>query len=393
MPQAFYILFGPVFTVAAAVIAGRLLLRRWELPLYRQEEPAFSFLIGAALLSLALFGLAAAHLLYKGVFLVAGALVVWRGWKRPPDLPDLPVLPLRRIWWALPPVAVFSVLYFFHAMAPEMSPDGSAYHLALVAKYYREHGFSAITTNMYANLSQAVDLLFLVPFAFGRHSAAALLHLAFLPVLCWLMLCYGRRFGFATPALIGALFVFFSPVVGIDAASAYIDVAVTSILFGLYSLTQIWDQTRARALLVAMGVLCGFAIGAKYTAFTGAVYAAAFLGWRKQWKQIGLVAAVAAVWVSPWLVKNALVLGNPVSPFGNRIFKNPYIHVAFEEEYAQRMREYELADRRLIPLELTVRGQALGGLLGPLFLLAPVALFSVRSTHGSRLLLAAALFG
>ena len=393
MPQAFYILFGAAFTIASCVGAGRLALRRLKLPLYKQEELGFAFLIGAAVLSLLLFGLAAAQLLYKGVFLAIGALLIWRGRRRTADLPDLPALPRKWIWWTIPPIAVFGVLYLCHAMAPEMSPDGSAYHLGLVAKYYRDRGISAITTNIYANLSQAVDLLYLFPFAFGRHSSAAVLHLSFLPALCWLMVCYGKRFGFPKAALVGALFVFFTPVVGIDAASAYIDIAVACILFGLYYLVQIWDVTRTRQALIAIGILCGFAIGAKYTAFIGAVYVAGFLLWRRQWKPIALVAVVAAVWVAPWLVKNTIVVGNPVSPFANRIFKNPYVHISFEEEYSQRMRQYELPDRRMIPLEVTIKGQALCGLIGPLFLLAPIALLAFRSPNGARLLLATLLFG
>jgi len=392
MPQAFYILFGVAFTVAASLCAGRLLMRRLNLPLYRQEELGFSFLSGAALLSLLLFGLASAQLLYKGVLLVVGGLIVWRGWRRP-ELPALPALPLR---WTLPAAilaAPFCVLYFCHAMAPEMSPDGSAYHLGLVAKYYRDRGFSAITTNMYANLSQAVDMLFVFAYAFGRHSAAALTHLAFLPALCWLILSYGRRYGFPLAGLVAAGFVFFTPVVGIDAASAYIDIAVAAVLFSVYYVTQIWDQTRSRAFLVLLGVLAGFAFGAKYTAFVALAYALFFLLWRRQWKAVALVGGVAALFIAPWLIKNTIVLGNPLSPFANQVFPNPCVHISFEQEYTQRMREYDLPNRWLIPLEVTIKGQALNGLLGPLFLLSPLALLAWRSRLGPRLLLAALLFG
>jgi hypothetical protein len=39
---------------------------------------------------------------------------------------------------------VFGVVYFVYALAPESSPDGSTYHLGLVARYARERGFPAI---------------------------------------------------------------------------------------------------------------------------------------------------------------------------------------------------------------------------------------------------------
>lgn len=392
MPQAFYILFGVAFTVTASISAGRLLLHRLKLSLYRQEEIGFSFLSGAALLSLLVFALASAQLLYKGVLLAAGVLLIWRGWRRP-ALPSLPPLPRR---WTLPAALLalpFCVLYFCHAMAPEMSPDGSAYHLGLAAKYYRNRGFSHIATNMYANLSQAVDLLFVFAYAFGRHSAAALIHLAFLPALCWLILSYGRRFGFPLPGLVAAGFVFFTPVVGIDAASAYIDIAVAALLFATFYAAQIWDQTRSNSFFVLLGVLGGFAFGAKYTAFVALFYALLFLLWRRQWRAVWIVGGVAAIFIAPWLLKNAIILGNPVSPFANQIFPNPYVHISFEQEYAERMRQYDLPNRWLIPLEVTIKGQALCGLLGPLFLLTPIALLAWRSRHGPRILFAALVFG
>ena len=46
-----------------------------------------------------------------------------------------------------------------------------------------------------------------------------------------------------------------------------------------------------------------------------------------------------------------------------------------------------------IPLEVTTRGTVLCGLLGPVFLLAPLALFALREPAGRQLLLAAAVFG
>jgi hypothetical protein len=96
----------------------------------------------------------------------------------------------------------------------------------------------------------------------------------------------------------------------------------------------------------------------------------------------------------PWLAKNVLVVDNPFSPFFNHHFPNRYIHVSFEEIYRARMARYEgLESYWDVPWEATVRGQVLQGLLGPVFLLAPVALLSLRSSAGRRLLIAAAVFG
>ena len=89
----------------------------------------------------------------------------------------------------------YFVLYFFNALAPEISPDGSTYHLGLVARYLREHGFHRITNDLYASFSQGIEMLFLFAFAFGRHSAAAMVHFSYLLALAAMVVLYARRFG------------------------------------------------------------------------------------------------------------------------------------------------------------------------------------------------------
>ncbi len=403
MPQAFYILFGAVFTVATSLAAGTLLLRGLGLRFYRTEERLLAFVTGSACLSAAVFALTAIHLARKGVFLALGLLViavaVRRGAHRAVGerLPSLP-----RFWKILfgVPFAAYTVLYFFNAMAPELSPDGSAYHLGLVAWYAREHGFPRITSNMYANLSQGVELLFLYAYIFGRHSAAALVHFSFLLALPLSMLAYARRFGFPAAGAAAALFFFISPVVGIDGISAYIDVAVAAILFTLFYLLQIWAEERNASLLVPIGLLAGFSYAAKYTAFLAVPYALGFVFWklyraRQPWLRPLLVISLCALFmIVPWVAKNWIWLDNPFSPFFNRLFPNPYVHVSFEEDYARSMRNYpDLNSYWEIPLEVTVRGRVLGGLLGPLFLLAPLALFALRERAGRQLLLASVVFG
>ena len=162
-------------------------------------------------------------------------------------------------------------------MAPEFSFDGSRYHLGLVGRYLREHGFHRITDNLYASLSQGVEMLFLYAYAFGKHSAAAMVHFAFLLALAWMMFSYARRAGFPLAGACGALLVFASPLVGADGSSAYNDVAVAAIAFALFYLLEIWDAGRSPRLLIAIGMVAGFAYAAKYTAWVAAPYALAFV--------------------------------------------------------------------------------------------------------------------
>ncbi|MCC7176033.1 MAG: glycosyltransferase family 39 protein [Bryobacterales bacterium] len=403
MPQPVYILFGAAFTVFTALALGKLLLRGFRLRFYRTEETLLAYFAGSACLSALVFALAAAHLVYKGVFLGVGVAAigaaVWKGVFRDSGeaLPPMP-----RFWKLLFGVlfTVYLVVYFTNAMTPEHSPDGAAYHLGLVARYYREHGFRTLTTNMYANLSQGVEMLYLYAFAFGRHSAAALVHFSFLAALPLAMLSYARRFGFAAAGACAGLLVFLSPVFGMDGTTAYVDVAVAAILFAVFYFVQIWDGQRAEGLYIPIGLMAGFAYAAKYTAFLALPYALGFIAWklvrerRPALRPLLVVTACALLLILPWMAKNWLWLGNPLSPFFNKVFPNPYVHVSLEEEWTRYLRSYaEIKSPWQIPMEVTVRGRVLCGLLGPVFLLAPLGLLALREKAGRRVLAVALLFG
>jgi hypothetical protein len=401
MPQAISILSGAAFTVAVMTALGKLLLQVLGLRFYRQEERLFAFASGAACLSLIVFVLASLHLARMEVFLAAGLGILGLAFACPARrAPGEALPPIERGWRVFFGIlfAIFTFVYFINAMAPEISPDGSSYHLGIVSRYLREHGFCRITTNMYAHLSQGVELLYLFAFSIGKHSAASLVHFSFLVALPAAMLCYARRFGFATAGIAGALLVYLSPIVGWDGSTAYIDVAVACVLFVMFYLLQIWDQERQPGLLILIGLLAGFGYAMKYTAFVAVPYAVGFVAWKTFRKgervagPVAVVAICALAMMAPWVVRNWIWYGNPVSPFYNQWFPNPYIHVGRELEYREHMAHWGgVTDKWQIPIEATVRGFKLQGLLGPVFLLAPIALLALRYRQGRQLLLAAAV--
>jgi hypothetical protein len=380
--QALAILFGAAFTAASAMACGAIVLRD------SSRDPGIRFVVGAAVLSLVVFGLCCLDWAYPAVFLVVGAVAIAFG-RAPAPRFARPEMPRILLLFFL----LFLILYFFNAMAPETSPDGAAYHLGLVFQYFRWHGFHPITWNLYALLSQGVEMLFLFAFAFGRHSAAAMVHFAFLLALAWQMLSYGRHVGFPTAAACGALLVFASPVVGIDATSAYNDVAVAAIAFTLFYLLRIWDTGRSPRLLFAIGIVAGFGFATKYTAWTGVVYALAVVVWKsRRARDLAIVTVPTTLLMAPWLVRNWLWVRNPLAPFFNNIFQNPYISQYFEAGYRHDMAVYDIPSRWQIPMEVTVHG-GLTGILGPVFLLAPIAVLAARRAEGRHLLLAALVFG
>lgn len=247
------ILAGALLTILTAWTLGRILLRAIGVKLYRLEEDFFALLAGSACLSGVVFVLSYFHLARKGVFIalcvVSLGVALWRGALRP-AAEKLP--PVSKVWLLLfcIPVAVYGVVYFVNALTPEASPLGSTVYLGGVIRWWFHHGFIR-----YAGVPQGLGMLFLVAFSIGRHSAAALVHCAFLLALPWLMLCYGQRFGMVRPCILGSMLVYLSPIAGIAGTSAYQDLAWACVLFGLFYALQIWDESRDRHLLWLVGLL------------------------------------------------------------------------------------------------------------------------------------------
>ncbi len=427
--QAVSALLGAALTVITCYAAGALLIARLGVPLRRAENVPLAFILGAACMHLAMFAVFAMKIAYKPVFLIlcsgviAVAAVAHRNargergaareirnttnftnfsWRE-----NLPAFGYAAIF------AIFTVLYFVNAWAPEWSSDGSGYHLGLIARYLRAHGFERVTTNMYAGLGEGAEMLYALAFAFGRHSAAALVHFSFMVALALAMLAYGLRLGKWWVGASAALLVYASPVVGKDGTSAYVDVAAAAIAFSVFYWLEIWDESAQWTLhtphstttggrndraLIAVGLLAGYAYATKYMGGVMLVYALAFVAWRT-WKQGGkqgrdrvrpllVIAACAAAMMLPWIIKDWIYLGDPIAPFGGSIFRNPNVHVLTVQEWAEDLRKYDLPDKWKLPLELTVRGGHLQGVVGPVFLAAPLALFALRFRAGRRLLLA-----
>jgi hypothetical protein len=389
-------IFGAGFTVAVSMALGFLLLRCLQLQFHRTEAALFAFVSGSASLSLGVFFLCLVHQARPVAFAFLGAAAigcaVWQARKQPERaaLPEMPA-----VWRTLFGVVflAFFLCYLINAMAPEVSPDGSGYHLGNVARYARNDGFAWDFHSIYASLSQGMEMLFLVAFSFGKHSAAALVEVAFQAALPLLMVCYGRRFGFPRAASFAAILAFACPVVGIAGSSAYVDVGVATLLFAVFYLLQVWDHDKHLNVLFLSGLLIGFCCAMKVTAGVALPFAMGFVWSRGAARRLPILLVGAAILITPWALRNWLWLGNPAAPFLNHWFPNPYWTDRMEAGYLSGLAYYPKVKSYFdIPLQLTVIGGLVPGLLGPIFLLAPISLLALRNPQGRRLLLAGAVF-
>jgi hypothetical protein len=300
---------------------------------------------------------------------------------------------LSRNWLWLAAGIPYAVLYLVHALTPETQPDGYSYHLGLAAEWLRVGGFPD-RVGFYEAMPQVAEFLFLPALALGGAAGAKLVHLASLGGAVWLIVWLNRRLAGPpaaceparpTPWVGGipaAVLFACAPVVGVDASSAYNDVMLA--FFGLATLAAL---LAGRSFMA--GALAGLCYGVK---MTGGVFAAAgfaYLLSRREFKKASVFGAGAVLLASPWLIRNAIWIGNPVAPLYNRWFPNPHFHPLVETAFIARMRNYAMQPGGL-PLEVTLRGQRTAGLIGPVFLLAPLAMLAWRRREARPALLFAA---
>src|SRR5215472_12623618 len=170
----FLIFLGGLFTIVVIRAAGRLVARHTPL------APEIRFPAGAACVSLVVFLLLQFHAGFRGVLWALGGLTIVAGFFARP-LFEQPLPPLSRLWrilyWLV--YGGFAIYYLVFALAPEIEADAVGYHLGLVSEYVRRHGMP-VRVSFFDLMPQGMEMLFVPAFAIGRHSAAKLVHFAFL---------------------------------------------------------------------------------------------------------------------------------------------------------------------------------------------------------------------
>jgi 4-amino-4-deoxy-L-arabinose transferase-like glycosyltransferase len=392
------ILFGAAFCVASAWSLGRFLLRGVAC------ARTVQFAIGAAALSYIVYACLLAGVANRALFAGLGICALATLWVGNRSAPETAMRPgenrrhsLLRCGMLEPPAepmgryatvllgaifAAYGLLYFFHALAPEIQPDAYTYHLGLVREYDRLGRFPH-RIGFYEMLPQGLEMLFLFAFAFGRHSAAKLVHLAFLAATVPAILQLGRRLGVSdTLSLSAAALYLCAPVVGASGTAAYNDAALAFFVVVTAYLLAVWRDVRDWRCLTLAGVSAGFCYAVKLTGLVVLPAVLVFAAAHTRRIRQALPAAMGFLAIAPWMARDVLLTGNPLAPLCNNLFPNAWFHAFLDRVLGAEMRSYGGAFSVVTaPWQLTISGN-LEGILGPVFLLAPLGLLSLRYPAG-----------
>jgi hypothetical protein len=367
------------------------------------EELILVTAVGLGLLSFLSLALGLVGLLYKWVFYGLSAALIFA------LLPDAiavcrAVLACCRV--DRPPLllalylAITLGLAFLVALTPPVDWDGLFYHLTGPRLYIEQHRIVPGIDIPHLNFPSLMEMLYLYGMLLKGDVTAKLVHFWYALLLTGLVYRLARRH-LSPKAAWPSVAIFASmPMIPVLASWAYNDIALAFYqLAAVYTLCN-WFDDRRRQWLLLSAVLCGLAMGLKYTSFVCPLTLVVLIIWRQGVRErarpsdvlrallaFGVVALLVA---SPWYVKNFLFTGNPVYPFAYSVFGGRFWDEFRATWYARAGTGIGLDPVKLVALPWTL---TLGirdmnyydGRMGPLFvgLLPLILLYFLLRSRGN----------
>jgi hypothetical protein len=286
-------------------------------------------------------------------------------------------------------VLILIMMAVILALLPETKWDALTYHLVAPDWYLKEGRIFSYPENHFFGFPQLVEMLFLWVMILSGPNAAALINgmfgLLLLPILLGLLHRHGKpAVGWIAVAILMA-----SDSVWGQFFWAYNDLAYMAYTFAAIILILAWGRDAGQGnnrLLIMAGVMTGCMMGVKYLAAPFTVGIGLLVVWlayrsgpKKTLAAAGLVVLIAVLAFAPWLLKNLIVDGNPLSPF----FWGTSGYDAIDQvHYVRPQTGLKFGNILLLPIQLAIFGTEGGVFQGStgalLFGLPPLALIGWR---------------
>lgn len=309
---------------------GKLLIKA-DSHLTPLENALFPVVLGLGVLSSLMMLLGCFHLWTT----VGGALLIFGGCalSRPFLRKLARLITIGRETWVMPAeftwptLAIVSgvALGFFLVWIPITYYDSLVYHLALPMAYVQAHAWVGLPQLIYSAFPQAVEMLWTLALLVGQDSVVNLLGWFTYLALLIATIAYAKRFFDLSVGMLAAAWLAWMPALLFLSSGGYIDVALALFSFMAFYAACLWTTTGSSSLLIASGLLAGWAIGSKYTGAVPAGLIALFIlrhAWTHAKKKTPDFArpvlyffGALVLTAGPWGVKNIHYVGNPVFPF------------------------------------------------------------------------------
>jgi hypothetical protein len=297
-------------------------------------------------------------------------------------------------------------LSFILAFAPPAdSFDALLYHLAVPALWLKDGGLAVgkiLPVYWYPGL---VEGAYVWGLALWSEATAPLLHLAWGILTVGLIWWWARKVWGNSAAWRSVAVATSMPSLALLAAWAYTDLALA--FYSAAALYLLWryQDSKEKRLLILNGILCGLAMGVKYTSFIlplmvvgwlACIYRRRLIEWFLPTLQFSFAAILVA---SPWYIRNWIWMGNPFYPyvFGGKLWDS---FLAVRCAQAGTGIGFNLPALLLLPFNLTLGQYDMtytDGRIGPLWLiLLPTCLWVLwhyRKEAARQAIVIPAIFG
>jgi hypothetical protein len=297
--------------------------------------------IGFSLLGLGVLLLAALHLLHVGGFatLLVAPLALWIlfSWRRfRVGRWGVRVgRPSRTVLWSSAAYGLLLTNAFIHAFGPDFGFDALTYHLAFPERYLFENGISMTPFSHLSGYIAATEMLYALALFLDGPNLAVLIHFEFgvltLAALWQLGAVSSRR-----AAILAPLFLIADPLFQMELGWAYSDLSfgfystLAAIAFCSFIQKRGGPDANGRDLVYA-GIACGMCCATRYLGM-GVAVALCAVAWlpprhprrvRENLQACFALAGISALVMLPWMVRNAVLTGNPITPLLQSLFYAP----------------------------------------------------------------------
>jgi hypothetical protein len=370
--------------------------------------------IGLSLLGLGVLGLAALHRLNVGGFaallIAPPALWIlfswsrlragrWRGWAGRPN---------RTVLWSSAVYALLLGNAFIQAFGPDFGFDALTYHLAFPERYLFENGISMTPFSHLSGYIAGTEMLYALALFLDGPSLAVLIHFEF-GVLTLVALWQLGAVASRRAAILAPLFLIADPLFQLELGWAYNDLSLgfystlAAIAFCTFIQKRDGAAVNGRDLVYA-GIACGMCCATRYlgASFAVALCAVAWLPPRHTRVRENLQACLALAGLSalvmlPWMIRNAALTGNPITPLLQPLFYasgNEYIPAIVMQQNTEFLRQIgmgrDLWSLFALPWNLTMNsklgtyGNSFGYVVSILYFIGLVAVLGLAAS-GKRL--------
>lgn len=334
---------------------------------------------------------------------VIGVVEAIRWWRQQAGL-RFPRHPASRLGLGL--AGLWSAWVFVTALLPPVGIDELVYHLDVPRRILEAGRFLRFTDNVYAYFPQGGDMLLLLGFGVGGETAAKLFH--GLAGLLTGLAVFGaaRALAGRWASLLAASAVMAVPTVVVIASWAYVDLYFTLYAFLALvctrELCRAWERGADEELWtwgVFAGGMAGAAWAVKYTGLqltlllVLVVLVEGLRGRRRGVpRQLLALPTVALLLVAPWLLRNWFLTGWPLFPFDIGPFslapglnwgpERADLYLAWLSQFGGGV-ERSLVGKLTAPITVFLTARfgdltAFDGMVGPVFLVAPLAFLERR---------------